>query len=261
MQDELFSVEGQIVLVSGGSRGIGRGLARGFAERGAKVVIAARDQSTLEAAAAEMNGPRPVGTLVCDVSQPQSIEQCVEDVVAEHGRIDTLLNVAGVNIRKLAEEYSAEEYDFVLDINLRGSFLMATAVARQMLKQGSGSQINVDSLNSHSPLKHVIPYAMSKFGVVGMTRGLAAEWGNRGVRVNSIAPGFIRSDLTAKLWSDPGLQEWGKTNTPLERFLGDPEDLLGAAIFLASSASSWMTGQVVRVDGGMSAGTQWPIPS
>ena len=122
-----------------------------------------------------------------------------------------------------------------------------------MLERGKGNQINVVSLNNDRPLKGVMPYAMSKSALSQMTRSLAMEWGPRGIRVNAIAPGFVLTDLTKKLWSQPKMQEWGKTNTPLVR-LGQPEDMIGAAIFLASEASAWMTGQTLFVDGGFSAG-------
>lgn len=259
MPDELFSVAGQVALVSGGSRGIGKALAAGFSRRGARVVITGRSAETLEQTARELStGEGSVLPVVCDVSKPDDIERLVERVVDEFGRIDTLLNVAGVNIRKPAETFTIEEYDFVLNVNLKGAFLLSAAVGRQMIRQAGGAQVNVDSLNTYAPVKGVVPYAISKWGMVGMTRGLALEWGRHGIRVNSVAPGFILTDLTRKLWSSPRMQEWANANTPLGR-LGEVEDLVGAAVFLASPASAFMTGQVVRVDGGFSAGIAWPI--
>ena len=260
MPVDLFSVSGQVVLVSGGSRGIGQGLARGFAERGARVIITGREQSTLDAAAAEIAaGGCACSGIACDVARVEEIEPLVRRVVSEYGRIDTLLNVAGVNIRQPADAFSPEQFDFVLDINLRGAFFMAQAVGRQMVSQGRGSVVNIDSLNSDAPLKHVAPYAMSKAGVNAMTRALAMEWGPHGVRVNGLAPGFILTDLTQKLWSDPTMSEWGRVNTPLGR-LGRPDDLIGTAIFLASPAAAFLTGQTIYVDGGLIAGRIWPIP-
>ncbi|MGH7127150.1 MAG: SDR family NAD(P)-dependent oxidoreductase, partial [Planctomycetaceae bacterium] len=236
MTDELFSVSGQVTLVSGGSRGIGKALAQGFAERGATVIITGRDAKSLEQTAAEIgtesNSVRP---LVCDVARESDIARAVEAVLQEHGRIDTLLNVAGVNNRKRVESYTPEEYDVILDINLRGAFLMAQAVGRAMIEQRSGSQVHVASLNTYAPLKGVLPYAMSKAGLAAMTRGMAIEWGRHGVRVNALAPGFILTDLTRKLWSDPTMQAWNDQNCPLRR-LGQPEDMLGTAVFLASHA-------------------------
>ncbi len=260
MSDNLFSVSDQIVLVSGASRGIGRAIAAGFAERGANVIITGREADTLTHTAQEIAACRkPVISLVCDVARRESIELLVEQVIEQFGHVDTLVNVAGVNKRMPAENYTEEEYDFIVDINLKGAFLLSQAVGKHMLARGQGNQINTVSLNNDRPLKNVLPYAVSKAGLGQMTRALATEWGPRGIRVNAIAPGFILTDLTRKLWSDPGMQAWGQTNTPLKR-LGVPEDLVGAAIFLASPASSFMTGQTLYVDGGFSAGLIWPIP-
>jgi NAD(P)-dependent dehydrogenase (short-subunit alcohol dehydrogenase family) len=260
MPDQLFSVENQVVLVSGGSRGIGKALARGFVERNARVVICGREPATLDATAREISvGVYPVQGVACDVAQVEQIEPVIKGVVEKHGRIDTLLNVAGVNIRQPAEKFSPEQFDFVLDINLRGAYFMAQAVGRQMIAQASGSIVNIDSLNSDAPLKYVAPYAISKAGVRAMTRAMAMEWGPKGVRVNGLAPGFILTDLTRKLWSNPTMFAWNRFNTPLGR-LGTPEDLVGTAVFLASPAAAFLTGQTIYVDGGMIAGRVWPIP-
>ncbi|MBX3436643.1 MAG: SDR family oxidoreductase, partial [Planctomycetaceae bacterium] len=160
---------------------------------------------------------------------------------------------------KPALDFTEEQFDFVLDINLRGAFFMSQQVGRHLVERGRGCVINIDSLNSQAPLAHVAPYAMSKCGLHGMTQVLAREWGPRGVRVNGLAPGFILTDLTAKLWSDPQMQEWGRFNTPLGR-LGTPADLVGTAVFLASPAAAFLTGQTIYVDGGFTGGRSWPIP-
>lgn len=272
--DPLFSVADQVVLVSGGSRGIGHAIAAGFAHRGATVIITGREESTLATTAAEISAriaaeaeesatsdavaSATVHPIVCDVADSSAIARLVDEAIARFGRIDTLVNVAGVNRRKPAEELTEEDYDFVMDINLKGCWLLSQAVGRHMLARGSGNQINIASLNSDRPLSWVLPYAMSKAGVAHMTRGLAVEWGSRGVRVNAIAPGFILTDLTKKLWSSPTMQAWKDEVTPQQR-LGASEDMVGAAIFLASPASAFMTGQVLYVDGGVTAGTRWPI--
>jgi NAD(P)-dependent dehydrogenase (short-subunit alcohol dehydrogenase family) len=258
-QDPLFSVTDQVVLVSGGSRGIGRALAEGFAERDAQVIIAGREQATLDATAKEISrGVHPVRAIACDVSKPDDIARLVEGTLSHHGRIDTLLNVAGVNKRMKVESYSVEEYDWILDINLRGAFLVAQLTGRHMIARRGGSIINIDSLNTYAPLKGVTPYAMSKAGVSMMTRGMASEWGPHGVRVNAIAPGFFPTDLSRKLWQQEKMRAWGEANTPLGK-LGELRDLVGSAIFLASAAGQFVTGQVLRVDGGCSAGIAWPI--
>jgi NAD(P)-dependent dehydrogenase (short-subunit alcohol dehydrogenase family) len=258
--DALFRVSEQVVLVSGGSRGIGRAIAQGFAERNARVVITGRDRDVLEATAVGIShGEHPVETVVCDVANPEAIEQMCAEVLRQHGRVDTLINVAGVNRRKPSAEVTLEDYDFVMDINLRGAFLLSQRIGEAMCERGQGSQINVASLNSDRPLKHVLPYAISKAGMAQLTRGLALEWGEHGVRVNALAPGFILTDLTQKLWSDPDMQAWGVANTP-QRRLGQPADMVGTALFLAAPASAFMTGQVLYVDGGFTAGWSWPIP-
>ena len=259
MNDDLFSVANQVTLISGGSRGIGRALAEGFAKRGARVIITGRDRATLEQTAQAIgSGARP---MVCDVADSKAIQRLVEDVSRrEFGVIDILVNVAGVNRRMLAVKLTEDDYDFIMDINLKGPALLSLAVGKRMLERGQGSQDqhHTSALNCDRPLKGVMPYAVSKAGLAHMTRGLAMEWGPRGVRVNAIAPGFVLTDLTKKLWSQPTMQQWGEANTPLKR-LGQPADMIGAAVFLASAASAWMTGQTLYVDGGFSAGLVWPI--
>jgi gluconate 5-dehydrogenase len=258
-RDTLFSVADQIVLVSGGSRGIGCALAEGFAERGAHTIISGREQATLDQTAREISkGAHPVRAIACDVAKPEDISRLVDRVLKEHGRIDTLLSVAGVNKRMKVENYTPEDFDWILDINLRGAFLLAQLVGRHMIGRRSGSIINIDSLNTFAPLKGVTPYAMSKAGVSMMTRGMATEWGPHGVRVNAIAPGFFPTDLSRKLWAQDKMRAWGEANTPLGK-LGDVRDLVGSAIYLASPAARFVTGQVLRVDGGASAGIAWPI--
>ena len=259
MQDKLFSVEGQVVLVPGGSRGIGRALAEGFAERGAQVIIAGREAGTIAQTAKEIStGKLAVVAEVCDVSNPEDVTKLVDGVVAKFGRIDTLVSVAGVNKRMKAENYTMEEYDWIVNINLRGAFAVAQAAGKHMIARKGGAIINIDSLNTYAPLAGVTPYAMSKAGVLMMTRSLANEWGKHGVRVNSIAPGFFPTALSGKLWAQDKMSSWAKTNTPLGK-LGDVKELVGAAIYLASPASAFVTGQTIRVDGGFTAGINWPI--
>jgi len=259
MEDKLFSVDNQVVLVCGASRGIGRALAEGFATRGAQVVIAGRESDTLTKTAKEIStGTKPVKPLVCDVANAEDIGGLVEKTVAEFGHIDTLVSVAGVNTRMKAEDYSVAEYDRIVNINQRGSFVLAQAVGKHMIGRKSGSIINIDSLNTYAPLFGVTPYAMSKAGVLMMTRALANEWGRHGVRVNSIAPGFFPTALSKKLWARDEMRDWAAYNTPMGK-LGDVKDLVGTAIFLASDAAAFITGQTIRVDGGVTAGINWPI--
>lgn len=258
-QDPLFSVADHVVLLSGASRGIGQALAQGFVERDAQVIITGREAKTIEQTGREISvGAKPVRSLVCDVTDEKSIQDTAEKVLAEFGRIDTLLNVAGINKRMKVENYSAELYDEIIATNLRGMFLFSQLVGKHMITRRRGNIINIDSLNTYAPLKGVTPYAMSKGGVSMMTRGMATEWGEHGVRVNAIAPGFFPTALSKKLWAIPKMQEWAIANTPLAK-LGEVEELVGAAIFLASDAAKFVTGQILRVDGGVTAGILWPI--
>ena len=259
MSDSLFSVENQVTLVTGGSRGIGKAIAEAFVARGATVIIAGREETTLLRTAEDIGTEqKTVDTEVCDVANQKEVTAMVTNVVKKHGRIDTLISVAGVNRRMKAESYTEEDYDWITDINSRGAWIVAQTVGKTMIGQKRGVIINVDSLNTYAPLRGTTPYAMSKASVLMMTRGLANEWGRHGIRVNSIAPGFILTDLTKKVWSDETMKTWGRANTPLER-LGDVSDLVGSAIFLASDASKYMTGQTLRVDGGITSGINWPI--
>ena len=258
--DPLFSVQDQIVLVSGGTRGIGKAIALGFAGRGATVIVTGRDSAGTRAAAGEMSqGDLTIQGLACDVARSEAIESLVALVLEQHGRIDTLINVAGVNRRMPSLDLGEEDYDHILDTNLKGAFLLSQRVGRAMVEAGTGCQINIGSLTTAYPLKNVLPYAMSKSAIGSMTQSLAMEWGPKGIRVNALAPGFILTDLTKKLWSDSGMQAWGKANTPLGR-LGVPGDMVGTAVFLAAPAAAFMTGQILYVDGGFTSGWAWPIP-
>jgi NAD(P)-dependent dehydrogenase (short-subunit alcohol dehydrogenase family) len=261
MNDALFSVQGQVVVISGGTRGIGRAIAEGFVQRGAQVVLTGRTAEAAQRAASELSlgAAVPAIGLGCDVSRTADVTRLAAQVIAQFDHVDTLVNVAGVNRRKPALEVSEDDYDFILNTNLKGAFQLAREIGKAMTARGSGSQINIASLNTDRPLKNVLPYAMSKAAMAHMTRGLALEWGPAGVRVNAVAPGFILTDLTKKLWSDPTMKAWGEANTPQQR-LGTPEDLVGAAIFLASGAAAFITGQILYVDGGFTAGWSWPIP-
>jgi len=259
--DPLFSVANQTVLVSGGTRGIGFAIAQGFAERGATVIVTGRTaEGAAQAAEKLRHGSTipPIG-LACNVADSDQVNRLAAQVFEKFGRVDTLINVAGVNRRKPAIDVTDDDYDYILGANLRGAFFLSREIGRHMLERRSGCQINIASLNTDRPLKNVMPYAVSKAGIAQMTRSLALEWGPAGIRVNAIAPGFIVTDLTRKLWSDETMQAWGLANTP-QRRLGTPDDLVGAALFLASPASAFITGQILYVDGGFTAGFSWPIP-
>jgi gluconate 5-dehydrogenase len=248
--NELFSVEGKVVLVSGGSRGIGLSIAEAFHKAGAKVVITSRQEQALKATGLDYR--------VCDISDAQQIKRCVDDVVGKYGRLDVLFNVAGINFRHAAETFPEEKLDEILAINVRGNFLMARDCGSAMVQQGSGKIINVASLHTHVSLNGVSAYGASKGAIGSMTRALAVEWARYSIQVNAIAPGIILTELNAKLWENPVMLNWVKERTPAGR-LGERKDLIGAAIFLASAASDFVTGQVLYVDGGLTAGQTWPL--
>ena len=247
---EGFSLEGKVALVTGGGRGLGRGIALALAEAGADVAIASRTRSDLEAVAGEIEAKgRRARVVVGDVSAPREAHRLVEEAADWRGRLDVLVNAAGVNKRIPSLEVREEDWDWILGVNLKGTFFVCQAAGEVMVNQGKGSIINIASLLSAVGIPTLAPYAASKTGVVGLTRVLAAEWGPHGVRVNAIAPGYFRTKMTEGLFSDPKWVERLKRQVPLSRE-GFPEDLGGAAVFLASEASRYITGQVIYVDGG-----------
>jgi NAD(P)-dependent dehydrogenase (short-subunit alcohol dehydrogenase family) len=195
---------------------------------------------------------------VCDIADAAQIDRCVENILGQFGRIDVLFNVAGINFRHAAENFPVDKLDEILRINVRGNFLMARACGRVMLAQKSGKVINVASLHTHESLAGISAYGTSKGAIGSMTRALAVEWAAYNIQVNAIAPGFVRTDLNAALWENPEIRNWAESRTPAGR-LGEPRDLIGTAQFLASAASDFLTGQVIYVDGGFTAGSVWPL--
>ena len=251
----LFSLEKKVAIVTGGNGGIGNGIARGFASMGADVVIVARNSQKTETAANEIMeafGVRCLG-LLCDVTDETAVKQMAERVHQELGRIDILVNNAGINIRKLPQDYNASEWDQVLAGNLRSAFLCSKSVYPAMKAGGGGKIINIGSMTSIFGGAKLAPYSASKGGIVQMTRSLACAWAEENIQVNAILPGFINTELTQQARKDiPGLNETVIGRTPTRRW-GEPRDLQGAAIFLASPASDFVTGVALPVDGGYSS--------
>ena len=250
--ENLFSVEGKKVLVTGASKGIGYAIAKGFLEAGAEVALAARNENDLESANNLLGsvGKGRVIQVAVDVREPEQVQASVRKVADSFGRIDVLINNAGVNVRVPAEKVNEEDWDTVVDTDLKGAFFMAQTVGRLMLNQGKGSIVNIASIGGQVALRTGVAYASAKAGVLHMTRVLAVEWAARGVRVNAIGPWYFRTPLTAKLLDDPTYLNDILVRTPMKR-VGEVEELVGPAIFLASDASSYMTGQALFVDGGM----------
>ena len=246
-----FGLEGKNALVVGGTSGIGKAIAAGFLESGARVIVAGRDEKKLAGALEDL---KPLGTTHgyrADVRDLDGVRGLVGIVLAHHGHIDVLVNSQGITILKPAEEFTPADWDEVMRTNLQSVFHTCTEVGRHMLGRGKGAIVNIGSLASYRGWPRSALYGMSKAAVVNLTETLAAEWAKRGVRVNAIAPGFVMTDLNRDKMS-PERKALALARTPMGRF-GETEDLVGAAIFLASDAAAYVTGETIRVDGGFLA--------
>jgi gluconate 5-dehydrogenase len=247
----LFDLTGRAAIVTGGSRGLGQEIAEGLAEAGASLMICARREQWLTPALADFRarGFRAEG-MVCDVSKPDEVHAVVDAAMTAFGRVDILINNAGISWGERPEAMPVDRFRMVLETNLTGAFLFAQAAGREMLKAGRGSIVNIASVAglrsaTHGP--HYAGYVASKAGLMGLTRELAATWGPHGIRVNAIAPGFFHSRL-----ADPVIEHLEPEivrRNPIPR-VGAAGELKGVAVFLASDASSYVTGQTIAVDGG-----------
>ena len=249
---ELFDLSGKTAVVTGGSRGIGKEMAEGLAEAGASLMLCARRAEWLDGTVAEFKAKGfSTAGMVCDVSKPEAVKSVVVETVRQFGKVDILVNNAGVSWGAMPEDMPIEKWQNVLDVNLTGCFLFAQAVGREMLKHNSGSIINIASIagmRSSANGPFYAGYVASKAGLIGLTRELAASWGRRGIRVNAIAPGFFHSRL-----ADAAIDIYERTiqeNNAIPR-IGSEGELKGTVVFLASDASSYITGQTIAVDGGM----------
>ena len=246
-----FSLEGKNALVIGGTSGIGRAIAAGYLESGARVIVAGRDEKKLGAALRELEPLGEAHGQRADVRELDEVRGLVGEVLARHGHIDVLVNSQGITILKPAEEFTAADWDDVMRTNLQSVFFSCIEVGRHMLGRASGAIVNIGSLASYRGWPRSALYGMSKAAVVNLTETLAAEWAKRGVRVNAIAPGFVMTDLNRDKMS-PERKALALARTPMGRF-GETGDLVGAAIFLASDAAAYVTGETIRVDGGFLA--------
>jgi NAD(P)-dependent dehydrogenase (short-subunit alcohol dehydrogenase family) len=248
----IFDLSGRVAVVVGGTSGIGRALAIGLAEAGADVVATGRRQEQVNdvADAIEALGRRSLRR-TCDVSEARSLETLRDNILTSLGRIDILVAAAGQTKRVPSLEMSDEDWSSIIETNLNGVFRTCRILAAPMVKQGSGRIITIASLSSFVGLFEVAAYTASKAGVAGLTKALAVEWAQHGVNVNAIAPGVFRTALNSALLDQPRGQEF-LLRTPMKRF-GQVEELVGAAIFLASDASAFVTGQILGVDGGFLA--------
>jgi gluconate 5-dehydrogenase len=249
---ELFDLTGKTAIVTGGSRGLGKEMAEALGEAGANLMLCARRAEWLDPTIAEFRGRSfECEATLCDVSQPEQVQAVIDQTINKFGKVDILVNNAGISWGAMPEEMPLERWKQVLDVNLTGCFLFAQAAGREMLRQKCGSIINITSisgLTSSANGPYYAGYVASKAGLIGLTRELAASWGRRGVRVNAVAPGFFHSRL-----ADAVIDKYEsdiRENNPIPR-IGAEGELKGVAVFLASDASSYVTGQTIVVDGGM----------
>jgi len=249
---ERFSLTGQVALVLGGSSGIGRQIGLGLHDAGAVVVPVGRTAAKVAEvdAALGARGGKTSGHCV-DVTDPAALTSLVERVLARHGRIDILVNSQGVTMLKPAEAFTRADYEQIMAVNLTSVVFACTEVGRGMLGRGSGSIVNIASVAAHRGFQSSLPYTISKHGVLALTRTLGSEWATRGVRVNAISPGFFMTELN---WTKmaPARKDAALRRTPMQRF-GELDELVGAAVYLASAAAAFVTGETIAVDGGFLA--------
>jgi gluconate 5-dehydrogenase len=250
----LFDLSGKVAIVTGASRGLGQYFGRALARAGADLVITSRDMSRLNEFHEEIKSlGRKALPIKLDVLDETDIKNMVHAAIDEYGRIDILINNAGLNIRRPAAEFTWQDWDTVLETNLKGSFFVAQAVGKEMMKQRYGRIINIGSCTCVFGMEGIGPYSASRAGVLGMTRSLAAEWGKYGITANVLAPGWFKTAQNRVLYENAKWVEYIVDRIPLGR-PGQPNDLDGAVVFLASDASAYITGQILLVDGGFTTG-------
>jgi gluconate 5-dehydrogenase len=250
----MFNLKNKKALVTGGGKGLGKAVAKALADAGADVAITSRNIQTLDTAARQLGETgRQIVTAALDITCQDSINRCVEVVTAALGSIDILVNNAGCNVRKPSVQVQPEDWDTVMDTNLKGTFFMSQAVAPGMMERGFGRIINMGSLTSFFGFKGIAPYCASRGGMVQLTKSLAAEWAPYGVNVNCIAPGWFQTDQTGVLFTDEEWKAYALEKIPKGRF-GKAEDLGGIAVFLSAPASEYITGQTIPVCGGFTTG-------
>jgi gluconate 5-dehydrogenase len=261
MNNGLFDLTGQVAIVTGTSRGLGQYFARALAKAGADLVLTSRTRESLVPFESEIRalGRRAV-SLELDVRSQESIEKMAADAEDAYGQIHILVNNAGCNIRKPALDVQWEDWNKILDTNLRGSFFVAQAVARRMIAKGYGRIVNIGSVTCVAGYAGLAPYGASRGGVRQMTMSLADDWGKHGVTVNCLAPGWFRTEQTKVLYENQEWVDYLVDRIPMKR-PGQPNDLDGAVVFLASESSRYITGQTLLVDGGISTGaTRATVP-
>jgi gluconate 5-dehydrogenase len=253
MNTDLFSLKGRLALVTGSSQGIGFTLAKGLAAYGAVVVLNGRSKARVDEAVGRLAAEGHVAHgVVFDVTDRSAVEHAVHQIENDIGPIDILVNNAGMQFRTPLEDFPEDKWQEMLQTNISSVFFVGQAVAKRMIPRGRGKIINICSVQSELARPAIAPYTATKGAVRNLTRGMCTDWARHGLQVNAIAPGYFRTPLNQALVDDPEFSAWLEKRTPARRW-GDVEELVGAAVFLASDASSFVNGHVLYVDGGITA--------
>lgn len=254
---DLFSLDGRVALVTGASSGIGRELAVGLARAGARVALSGRSIERLAATRQTiLDAGGASEAFAYELGDPDAIASLVAAVMEQLGQIDILVNCAGMNKREPIAEVSPETYDRIMDVNLRSVYFLSQAVLPHLQARGGGKVINVGSLTTSYGVGNLSVYGMTKSAIGQLTRVMAVEWAKENIQVNCLCPGWIATELTQPLWNDPHRRQWILDRVPMNR-PGQPKDLVGFVLYLASPASAFTTGQTFYIDGGFMAGGQW----
>lgn len=249
----MFDLTGKTAIVTGATKGLGYSIAMALAECGADIVVVSRNDGDCKRVAEEIkNKGRKSLAHACDVTKKSMIEELVSETIDIFGKIDILINNAGVAVTKPALDLTEDDWDRVINTNLKGVFLATQTVGKRMIEQKNGRIINIASIFGLVGDKNILPYLCSKGGVVQMTRGLALEWAKYNILVNAIAPGYVVTPINEKVLREEKVQNYLLGKTPLRRF-GTPEEIAGAAVFLASDEAGYLTGSILSVDGGWTA--------
>ena len=249
----MFDLRGKTALITGSGSGIGYAIAEGLAGAGAKIILNGRNSSKLSEAEKQLKEQgAKVYKLAFDVTKIKEVNNAINSFSKSEGNIDILINNAGINIRGPFSNFDEKDWNKVLDININGAMIVSQAVASGMIKNNAGKIINICSMQSELGRPSVVPYAVSKGGIKMLTKALCAEWAKYNIQVNGIGPGYFDTELTQPLKNDPEFDKWLRNRTPANRW-GNPKELIGAAVFLASEASNYVNGHILYVDGGLLA--------
>ena len=253
MSDSLFGLEGKVTLITGSGRGIGFTLAEGLGRVGSTIVLNDIEERRLDQAVESLKskGINTFGS-VFDVRDEKQIIEQIQKIEKNVGTIDILINNAGIQIRSSLEDFKSEDWQKILDINLSGAFLTAKAVVKGMISKKAGKIVNICSIQSELARPTIAPYTAAKGGLKLLTQGMATDWGKYNIQTNAIAPGYFKTEMTKSLYEDEKFDAWLCSRVPANRW-GDPKELVGAAVFLASRASDYVNGHLLFVDGGLKA--------